>query len=84
MRELPLVTTFTPLFGACRPSLPPPKKLRIICATGFDVTLKPRFPIIGARGQDLATQWDTIPEGYMGLAAENMPNYFSRCRRYYL
>jgi hypothetical protein len=49
---------------------------RIVCATGFDVSLKPRFPIIGSRGIDLRDQWESLPEGYMGLAAENMPNYF--------
>lgn len=48
----------------------------IVCATGFDVSLKPRFPIISSGGVDLREQWNSLPEGYMGLAVENMPNYF--------
>ncbi|RFU26005.1 hypothetical protein B7463_g10330, partial [Scytalidium lignicola] len=48
----------------------------LICATGFDTTFKPRFPLIGLNGVDLRDQWATEPKGYIGLAAPNVPNYF--------
>ena len=35
----------------------------IVCATGFDVTYRPRFPIIGQNGVDLADKWKECPEG---------------------
>ena len=35
----------------------------IICATGFDVSYRPRFPIIGQNGTDLADKWKVCPEG---------------------
>jgi len=40
----------------------------IVCATGFDVSYRPRFPIIGQNGTDLADKWKVCPEGYLGLA----------------
>jgi cation diffusion facilitator CzcD-associated flavoprotein CzcO len=40
----------------------------IVCATGFDVSYRPRFPIIGQNGTDLADKWKVTPEGYLGLA----------------
>lgn len=48
-----------------------------ICATGFDVSFSPRYPVIGSKGIALADQWKTKPEAYMSLAVENFPNYFS-------
>ena len=49
-----------------------------ICATGFDISFCPRFPIIGLNGASLGEQWKDKPEGYLSVAAENFPNYFSR------
>lgn len=49
-----------------------------ICATGFDVSFSPRFPTIGQNGVSLSEQWKAKPEGYMSLAVENFPNYFSQ------
>ena len=40
----------------------------IVCATGFDVTYKPLFPVVGKGGVDLADKWKDKPEGYLGLA----------------
>lgn len=54
----------------------------IVCATGFDTTFKPRFPIIGRNGADLSKQWDDTPEAYFGLAVPNFPNYFSMAHVY--
>jgi cation diffusion facilitator CzcD-associated flavoprotein CzcO len=34
----------------------------IVCATGFDVTYKPRFPVIGKNGVDLKEKWKICPE----------------------
>lgn len=49
----------------------------IICATGFDLSFCPRFPIVGRDG-DLRDIWrDTTPKAYMSVAVKGMPNYFS-------
>ena len=49
----------------------------IICATGFDVSYRPRFPIVGRNGIDLADKWKVCPEGYMGLAIPDFPNFLT-------
>ena len=46
----------------------------VVCATGFDVTYKPRFPIVGKNGVDLAEKWKVLPESYLGLAIPDFPN----------
>lgn len=48
----------------------------IICATGFDTSYRPRFPVIGLGNVALADRWAEVPESYMGVAAPKMPNYF--------
>lgn len=48
----------------------------IICATGFDTSYRPQFPVIGLDNVPLADRWSEIPESYMGVAAPKMPNYF--------
>jgi cation diffusion facilitator CzcD-associated flavoprotein CzcO len=50
----------------------------IVCATGFDCSFVPRYPLIGeyANLQDL---WrDKQPEAYMSCMIAGMPNYFSK------
>ncbi|KAL2862443.1 flavin-containing monooxygenase [Aspergillus lucknowensis] len=47
----------------------------IICATGFDVSYRPSFPLIGLNRIDLRDKWATVPEGYFGLACPDIPNY---------
>ncbi|KAH6259915.1 hypothetical protein HBI42_095670 [Parastagonospora nodorum] len=47
----------------------------IVCATGFDVTYKPRFPVIGRNGVDLYEKWKNEPESYLGLGCPDMPNW---------
>lgn len=47
----------------------------IVCATGFDVTYKPRFPVIGKNGVDLYEKWKKAPESYLGLGCPDMPNW---------
>ncbi|KAH8693845.1 hypothetical protein BGW36DRAFT_418523 [Talaromyces proteolyticus] len=47
----------------------------LICATGFDTTFRPRFPIVGRRG-NLADFWKTEPRNYCSVAVSGYPNYF--------
>jgi cation diffusion facilitator CzcD-associated flavoprotein CzcO len=47
----------------------------LICATGFDTTFRPRFPVVNPAGKDLRDVWDSAPESYLGLAAAEFPNY---------
>lgn len=47
----------------------------IVCATGFDVTYRPRFPVIGRNGVDLYEKWKDAPESYLGLGCPDMPNW---------
>jgi hydroxyversicolorone monooxygenase len=47
----------------------------IVCATGFDVTYKPRFPIRGKNGVDLHEKWGDEPAGYLGIGVPDMPNF---------
>lgn len=50
----------------------------IVCATGYDVSFRPRFPIVGRTGnlQDLWTE--NLPRAYMSCAVPGFPNYFSK------
>ncbi|RSL66611.1 hypothetical protein CEP51_012797 [Fusarium floridanum] len=47
----------------------------IICATGFDVSYRPPFPLIGLDGVDLRKRWESIPASYFGVMAPAIPNY---------
>lgn len=47
----------------------------IVCATGFNVSWKPRFPIIGRNNIDMREQWSSRPTAYLSLAIPNFPNY---------
>jgi hypothetical protein len=47
----------------------------LICATGFDTTFKPRFPLIGPSGANLQDEWAKEPASYWGMAAPGFPNY---------
>ncbi|VUC25603.1 unnamed protein product [Clonostachys rosea] len=49
----------------------------IICATGFDVSFRPRFSVIGRNGTTLQAKWRHVPEGYLSLAIPDIPNYFT-------
>lgn len=48
----------------------------IICATGFDMSFVPRWPIIGRDGLDLQKMWKEDPACYLSAIANDMPNYF--------
>lgn len=48
----------------------------IACATGFDVSNKPSWRMIGRNDVDLSSAWEADPESYLSVAARDMPNYF--------
>lgn len=48
----------------------------IVCATGFDTTFQPRFPIVGRSGISLAEKWKEVPETYIAVTTDDFPNYF--------
>lgn len=50
----------------------------IICATGFDASYEPRFPVIGRDGYSLAENWgvDKPTESYMAATVARFPNFF--------
>lgn len=50
----------------------------IICATGFDVSFRPRFPVIGRQG-NLQDLWSgRRPTAYISCAVPGLPNYFGK------
>lgn len=50
----------------------------IVCATGFDVSFCPRFPIVGTE-DNLQDRWrKELPKAYMSCAVPGVPNYFSK------
>lgn len=51
----------------------------IICATGFDCSHRPAFPVIGREGRELGEFWKDQPRHYLSVAAPGFPNYFSKC-----
>jgi hypothetical protein len=50
----------------------------IICATGFDVSFRPHFPIIGQDSISLSDHWAKFPEAYLAMAASKFPNFMSK------
>lgn len=56
----------------------------VICATGFDTTWIPRFPILNATGTDLRDFWsgpDNLTS-YLSIAIPTFPNHFTFCGPY--
>ena len=48
----------------------------IVCATGFTTSFTPHFQTYGRNGAEIHKQFGDFPVGYMGIAAENFPNFF--------
>ncbi|KEF54822.1 uncharacterized protein A1O9_09264 [Exophiala aquamarina CBS 119918] len=48
----------------------------IICATGFDCSHRPPFPIVGRNGRNLSEYWKEEPLHYLSVTAPGFPNYF--------
>jgi cation diffusion facilitator CzcD-associated flavoprotein CzcO len=47
----------------------------IVCATGFDVSHRPPWPLIGLNGLTLSEAWKDEPLSYLSLAAPQFPNF---------
>ncbi|KAL5338350.1 hypothetical protein BJX70DRAFT_202212 [Aspergillus crustosus] len=48
----------------------------LICATGFDVSFRPKFPLVGKNGLDLRDAWAKQPDTYLSATIPQFPNYF--------
>ena len=48
----------------------------IVCATGFDVSFRPRYDLVGKNGLNLTEAWKTDSRGYLSYAVGGMPNLF--------
>lgn len=48
----------------------------IVCATGFDTSFRPYWPVTGKNGISLSEKWKRNPQAYLGICAPDMPNYF--------
>jgi cation diffusion facilitator CzcD-associated flavoprotein CzcO len=48
----------------------------IICATGFNTSYIPRFPIAGQNGVELQEVWEHAPSSYLGVGVADFPNFF--------
>ncbi|KAF9888521.1 hypothetical protein FE257_008628 [Aspergillus nanangensis] len=49
----------------------------LICATGFDVSKCPRYPLVGQNGVNLAEKWKDEPTSYLSVGTDDFPNYFT-------
>lgn len=47
----------------------------LICATGFNTSFKPRFPVVGPDGKNLQDLWKDEAKSYLGIGAADIPNY---------
>lgn len=47
----------------------------LVCATGFDVSFRPGYPLVGTKG-DINQLWAEAPETYLSVTAPSLPNYF--------
>ncbi|KAK8018789.1 FAD-binding monooxygenase moxY [Apiospora marii] len=48
----------------------------LVCATGFETSHRPSFPIVGRGGRDLRELWAQEATAYLALAVPDFPNYF--------
>ena len=48
----------------------------IVCATGFDVSFKPRWKQLGRGGKSLAEEWAQDSRSYLSLCVSGYPNHF--------
>ncbi|KAK8052687.1 hypothetical protein PG996_011988 [Apiospora saccharicola] len=48
----------------------------LVCATGFDTSHRPSFPILGRNDKDLRELWSQEASAYLALAVPDFPNYF--------
>ncbi|RSM01229.1 hypothetical protein CEP52_008651 [Fusarium oligoseptatum] len=48
----------------------------LVCATGFQTSAPPPFPVIGKNGQTMQQRFEPYAETYLSLATDGFPNYF--------
>lgn len=48
----------------------------MVCATGYDVSKCPRYPLVGQDGVNLADKWKYEPTSYLSVGTDKFPNYF--------
>ena len=48
----------------------------LVCATGFDTSYRPRFPLIGWTGRNVQDEWAKSSKAYLATAIPDVPNYF--------
>ncbi len=48
----------------------------LVCATGFQASAPPPFPVIGKGGQTMKKKFEPYAETYLSLATDGFPNYF--------
>lgn len=48
----------------------------LVCATGFNTSAVPPFPVTGKDGQTLAHKFSPYPQTYLSVAVDDFPNYF--------
>ena len=49
----------------------------IVCATGFDVTFKPFFKLLGVNGANMSEEVRPIPQVYLSMTLPKFPHYFT-------
>jgi len=47
----------------------------LICASGFDTSYRPSFPLLGLQCINLQDEWASEAKSYLGIAASGFPNY---------
>ncbi|RYC60707.1 hypothetical protein CHU98_g5505 [Xylaria longipes] len=48
----------------------------LVCGTGFDVSFRPGFPIVGKGGLDMRDAFKDVPDTYLSIMTPDFPNYF--------
>ncbi|KAK5109891.1 hypothetical protein LTR62_006498 [Meristemomyces frigidus] len=54
----------------------------MICATGFDTSWRPRFPLLNGSGVDLRDFWSNEVVSYLSIGIPTYPNHFTFCGPY--
>ncbi|CAF3645406.1 unnamed protein product [Fusarium graminearum] len=48
----------------------------LVCATGFDTSFTPPFPVIGKSGISIQDKFKPYPQSYITIAVDDFPNWF--------
>jgi cation diffusion facilitator CzcD-associated flavoprotein CzcO len=48
----------------------------LICATGFNASAPPPFPVVGREGQTVQSRFEPYPETYLSMTIDGYPNLF--------